>query len=66
MSRIVWCHQVGDSGQDDIGVTMGSDMLPTFIAVDGSEIAIEMEETGHTEVDTVIANFGLCLPIRIG
>ena len=64
--HIVWCYQVGDSGQDDIRVMMGTDMLPTYIVVYGGEIEIEVEKTGHMEVNTMIANFGLCLPIWIG
>ena len=64
--HIVWSYQVGDSGQDDIRITVGTDMLPTYIVVDGSKIAIEMEETGHTEVDTISVNFGLCFPVWIG
>ena len=63
---VVWCYQVGNSGQDDVGVMVGTNMLPSYIVVDGGEIAIEMEKTGHTEVDTMIANFGLCLPVWIG
>ena len=45
---------------------MGTNVLPSYIAVDGGKIAIEVKETGHKEVDTMVVNCGLCLPIWVG
>ena len=45
MDGVVWCDEMGDSGQDDIRVVVHSNMLATDVVVDGCEVTIKVEKT---------------------